>query len=237
MAVIVNKTTVSEKSFTLEIGGIALGNAGQFYMLRAGEKYPLLARPVSVFDVDETAETVKFYIEIVGEGTAILSQKKNWEKIEAYGPYGNGFPIIGGDAVLIGGACGAAPLHYLAKSLIKANPNRKITAYVGYPRACAELDFFKKSFNPYCKIITAAGGFITDKADFSDGTAYACGPNPMLKAVKEKAAKSNATAYLSLDSRMACGVGACLGCAVSTVGGNKRVCKDGPVFDAAEVIL
>jgi len=237
MAVIVNKTTLGETSLILEIGGIALGKAGQFYMLRAGKTYPLLSRPISVFDVDETAKTISFFIEIVGEGTEIFSKMKKNAEIEVFGPYGNGFAICDSDSVLIGGSCGTAPLYYLAKTLKKTYPNRNITTYIGYSRDCESLGFFKKIFKSYGQIITDVGGYITNKVDFNGGVIYACGPMPMMKAVKTAAEKHSAKAYVSLENRMACGVGACLGCTVETVNGNKRVCKDGPVFDASEVNL
>ncbi|HPG92691.1 MAG TPA: dihydroorotate dehydrogenase electron transfer subunit [Clostridia bacterium] len=237
MAVIVNKTKLGETSVILEIGGIAMGKAGQFYMLRAGKNYPLLSRPISVFDVDEAAKTVSFFIEIVGCGTEIFSKMKKDTEIEVFGPYGNGFTACDSDSVLIGGSCGTAPLFYLAKTLKKLYPNKNLTTYIGYSHDCEGLDFFKKIFKPFGHIVTDVGGYITNKVDFNGGIIYACGPMPMMKAVKEKTEKNSVKAYLSLESRMACGVGACLGCTIETTLGNKRVCKDGPVFDSREVLL
>lgn len=237
MAVVVGNRQIGN-SFILELSGLPAGKAGQFYMVKVPDGSKLLPRPISIFDIDEKKNTVSLFIDIVGSGTKRLSVLKAGDDLQVTGPLGNGFPLEKGEASLIGGACGAAPLYLLAKKLRELEPLRKITLYLGFSVQCASLEFFKKIFSSLGQVQTDVGGYITDKVDFSKKAIYyVCGPTPMLRAAAEKAKNANAKAYLSLENRMACGVGACYACSCATILGNKRVCKDGPVFSAGEVIF
>ncbi len=237
MAVVINNTRIGN-SFVLELGGLSLGKAGQFYMIKAPDKSMILPRPISVFDADEKKNTITLFIDIVGGGTRLLSEAKAGDALQVTGPLGNGFPLTPSDAVLIGGACGAAPLYLLAKKLRELDPSKKIAIYLGFSRECASLDFFREIFSAFGQVQTDVGGFITDRADFGKKAVYyVCGPTPMLAAAAAKTKIAGAEAYLSLENRMACGVGACYACTCTTTDGNKRVCKDGPVFSAGEVVF
>ena len=155
------------------------------------------------------------------------------QTIDTQGPYGNGFPLIEGHAVILGGGIGTAPMLQLAKELRAADPDRRIDVFPGF----REEPYLIEDFQRYADSVSVnIGGFVTDDADFSlAATYYACGPAPMLRAAADAADATNATLFVSLEKHMACGVGACLGCTCQTTGGRKRVCKDGPVFDYREV--
>lgn len=237
MAVVVSNKAIGN-SFILQLSGLPVGKPGQFYMVKVPDGSKLLPRPISIFDIDENKNTLSLFIDIVGEGTKQLSRAKVGDVLQVTGPLGNGFPLTNGGAALIGGACGAAPLYLLAKKLLAQNPSQKITAYLGFSRQCASLDFFREIFSPLGQVQVDVGGFITDKVDFRQKVVhYVCGPTPMLAAAAAKAKTANAEVYLSLESRMACGVGACYACSCATTAGNKRVCNDGPVFAANEVVF
>ena len=157
----------------------------------------------------------------------------NGDEIEVTGPFGNGFPLEDADIVLIGGGVGVAPLYYLAKAHRAAYPDRKITVHLGF----REKAMLTEEYSAVCdELILNIGGFVTDDVDYTmDATYYACGPTPMMNAAAVKAREANAKLYVSLENRMACGAGACLCCTCKTKSGNKRACKDGPVFPAEEV--
>ena len=234
MAVILRNDAVAAGVYRMTLSGATPGRAGQFTMLRIpGALDPLLGRPISLFESDaETGETTFLY-QTVGRGTAQFAARLPGQTIDAQGPYGNGFPLEPGPAVVIGGGIGTAPLHQLVKELRTADANRRIDVFLGF----REEAYCVSEFERYAGSVSVnVGGIVTDGVNFSTGaTYYACGPIPMLRAAAEKAEAANARLYVSLEKRMACGVGACLGCTCRTAGGGKRVCKDGPVFDIREV--
>lgn len=231
---ILENRCVAEGVYLMRVGNMPPARAGQFFMLRpSGTDAPFLGRPISVFDCAEGE--VSFLYQIAGRGTALFSTLPPGYALSAEGPYGNGFPLIAGDAVLIGGGIGIAPLHALAKALRKAWPARRIHAYLGF----RESAYMHEEFLAVCDEVSLnLGGFVTADVDFSlPVTYYACGPEPMLRAAQTAANNAGAHLYVSLEKHMACGVGACLGCTCKTTGGNRRVCKDGPVFLAEEVLF
>ena len=234
MAVIKNNDRIAAGVYRMTLSGAPLGRAGQFYMLRIpGALDPLLGRPISVFESNAEAGELTFLYQSIGRGTAQFSARLPGQSIDAQGPYGNGFPLEPGPAVVIGGGIGTAPLHQLVKELRAADPARRIDAYLGF----REEAYGVADFERYATSVSVSvGGIVTDGVDFTLGaTCYACGPAPMLRAAAGKAEAANAKLFVSLEKRMACGVGACLGCTCQTAGGGKRVCKDGPVFDYREV--
>lgn len=232
MAVIAENKSIAQGIWRMRLSGAPLGKAGQFVMLRIpGVLDPFLGRPISLCDSEGDELTLLY--QIMGRGTAQFSGLIPGQSMDVQGPYGNGFPIVDGDAVIIGGGIGSAPMYLLTKSLRAAQPNRRISVYLGF----REEAYYAEEFKAYADSVQVnIGGFVTQDVDFTQiATYYACGPSPMLRAAAQAAQTANARMYVSLERHMACGVGACLGCTCKTAHGGKRVCKDGPVFDYTEV--
>lgn len=234
MAVILENAPVAEGVYRMRLGGAPAGRAGQFVMLRQIDVLdPFLGRPISLFDANAEKGELTLIYQTVGRGTAMFSKLLPGQQLEVQGPYGNGFPLVPGEAVLIGGGIGVAPLYLLARELRASQPRRRINVFLGF----REEAYLKEAFEVFADAVRVnIGGFVTADVDFSrSATYYACGPAPMLRAAASAAEAAEATLYVSLEKHMACGVGACLGCTCKTANGNKRVCKDGPVFLASEV--
>lgn len=203
---------------------------GQFFMLRAWDKDPLLSRPISVYDYQPGK--LSFLYQVVGKGTAILKELRSGNELEIQGPYGNGFPQIDTDLLIIGGGIGIAPLFYLARDFKTKNPHKKCRAYLGF----RDNPYVTEAFEAICdEVVINVGGIITDDVKTNNSeTVMTCGPEIMMKAVSMIIPDST-NVYVSLEAHMACGIGACLGCSCQTKNGNKKVCKDGPVFLREEV--
>jgi dihydroorotate dehydrogenase electron transfer subunit len=206
---------------------------GQFYMLTIDDAALPLMRPISVYNVE--GEALHFLYSVVGKGTRQLSTLKQGGKIKLLGPLGNGFPChaVSGKIALVGGGIGIPPLFETAKQLKKNGC--KVDAFLGFKD---ELFAFE-AFEDVCDNIFIANetgtegykGFITDIFHAQNYDAvFTCGPEIMMLKVKELCDTHNVPVWLSMESRMACGVGACLVCACKTIEGIKRCCKDGPVF-------
>ena len=235
MAEIIKNEPIASGIYRMTVTGAPLGRAGQFFMLRVpGALDPLLGRPISICEIDASASTTTFVYQTIGRGTAQFATLLPGQQIDAQGPYGNGFLLKSGRAVLIGGGIGTAPMLQLAKELRASDPARKIDVYLGF----REEAYLEEDFAQYTdKVTLNIGGYVVNDVDFAlDATYYACGPAPMLRAAAEAVAAANASLFVSLEKHMACGVGACLGCTCQTEHGRKRVCKDGPVFDYREVL-
>ena len=216
------------------VSGAPLGRAGQFFMLRVpGVLDPLLGRPISICAIDADSGEITFVYQAIGRGTAQFAAVLPGQTIEAQGPYGNGFTLADGHAVVLGGGIGTAPMLQLVKELRASDPDHRIDVFLGF----REEAYLVGEFERYADSVTVnVGGIVTDAVDFSlDACYYACGPSPMLRAAARLADEANANLFVSLEKHMACGVGACLGCTCQTKSGRKRVCKDGPVFDYREV--
>ena len=205
--------------------------AGQFYMLKSWDTEQTLMRPISVFKAEEGC--LWFMYRVVGQGTRRMSFLDKGDQIRLLGPCGNGYPCeqIKGRVALVGGGVGIPPLCETAKTLQRNGIT--VDAYLGY----RDVLFAVEDFEPWCTdmfISTEKGeegykGFITDllKPEQYDAV-LTCGP--------EVCAEHDVTCYCSLEHRMACGIGACLGCSIRTKSGMKRVCKDGPVFLSTELM-
>lgn len=236
-------------SMWLETPSIAAGAVpGQFVSLYCEDKSRLLPRPISLCEIDRKNSRIRLVYRVAGAGTAEFSQKKAGEKISVLGPLGNGFPMeqtSGRRVILFGGGIGIPPMLETAKQL-----QGKAEIVLGY----RDQRFLQKEFEAAgnLHIATEDGSFGT-KGNVLDAVreqkiegeiAFACGPAPMLRAVKEWAEQQKVQCWISMEERMACGIGACLACVCrsgeidehSQVH-NKRVCKDGPVFPASEVEL
>ena len=185
---------------------------GQFYMLRAWETYPVLSRPISVYDADK--ESVSFLYKVVGKGTELLRQLKEGDEITLDGAHGNGFPSLADKKriALVGGGVGIAPLYLAAKTYKKENPDCTVDIYLGF----SGTPVLTEEFETVCDRLTVnVGGFVTDDIDPNAYEAIVtCGPTIMMKVLYSKCVKCQAAAplYVSMENRMACGIGACLGC-------------------------
>ncbi|SDB87901.1 dihydroorotate oxidase B, electron transfer subunit [Pelagirhabdus alkalitolerans] len=206
----------------------------------------MLRRPISIADVKPDESLLTLIFKQFGEGTKKLAQLKAETPIDLLIPSGNGYPIDDlaiEHALLIGGGIGVPPLYYLAKKLKEKNV--KVTTVIGFQSA--DDVFYEEAFLTLgdCFVATDDGsygyeGFVTDvmdqnKIDFD--MYFACGPNPMLRAVKYTL--SDKEGYISLEERMGCGIGACYACVVPNRDETayKKVCHDGPVFHTSEVSI
>ncbi len=209
---------------------------GQFYMLRSwGVNDPFLARPISVHNYE--GDKLTFLYAKVGKGTDILSTLKSGDIINILGPLGEGFKNYKDKKIaLVAGGIGIAPLLYLAKKL-----EGKVDLYAGFKNRTYCLESFE-DFVDNIYFSTEDGseghkGFITDILEVeSYDLIISCGPTPMMKLLKELC-DNKTKLVVSLENSMACGIGACMGCTVETKNGMKRVCKEGPVLQAEEVIF
>jgi len=211
---------------------------GQFFMLKTTDNSFLLPRPISINDVN--GNIVSFLYRIEGQGTKKISSLSKNDELQLFGPLGNGFDLdkLKGKVAIIGGGIGIAPLLYLCKLL-----GKKADVYLGYKdrENMYIIDEFK-SFAGRCVIVTEDGsfgekGFVTDYVDYDEyDVVVTCGPEIMMKRIANICKDKKIKCYVSLERRMACGIGACLGCTVKTKTGNKRACKEGPVFDSEELI-
>ena len=217
-------------------------HAGQFVMVGIGAGYdPLLRRPFSVHFAENGR--LVLYFRVVGKGTEMLAALRPGNKLSLLGPLGNGFTLTQAPARLVGGGIGIAPLLLLAKEL--ADQGGAASAIILAGRAKAEVAPLAASFQPWTKNLI----FATDDGSFGmpgragdalaslppapGAVVYACGPQPMLAAIACFCRDKNMKCQVSVESAMACGMGACLGCARPVAaGGHVHVCLDGPVFDA-----
>lgn len=204
-----------------------------------------LRRPISIADINKKKETITILFKMLGSGTKELATYLPGMTVDALGPSGNGFELhneVQSTVLLIGGGIGVPPLYYLGKTL--AQQNIKVISVLGFQTKASV--FYEEQFNNLGEtyIVTNDGsygnkGFVTDIVG-DIGTFdryYSCGPIPMLQAVTSSL--KNKQGYISLEERMGCGVGACFACVIPTddQGGYKKICKDGPVFNAQEVSL
>lgn len=219
--------------------------AGQFVDIYSRDGSRILPRPISICELDKGDGSIRIVYRVAGKGTEEFSGLVAGRHIEIMGPLGNGFPTKSKSAFLIGGGIGIPPMLELAKTL-----DCEKQMILGYRD---EL-FLAEEFEKYGEVYVAtedgsAGvkGTVLDAIKVNKLNAdiiYACGPKAMLKALKEYAKEQNMECWISLEERMACGIGACLACVCKTKHRdnhtnvhNKRICKEGPVFLAEEVEL
>jgi len=214
---------------------------GQFVMVYLDKSDLLLPRPISLCDADKAAGTITLVYMVVGEGTSVMSQWQAGQTIKIMGPLGNGFSIEGlQNATLVGGGLGVPPLVFLQKELTKNGIPTKI--YLGFKeKSNMKALFAGQQIAANLHIATDDGsdgqkGLVTGLLKDVSSPILACGPAPMLKALSQYAKSANIPCQVALEERMACGIGACVGCAVKTVTGYQLCCKSGPVFDSEEVV-
>lgn len=222
--------------------------AGQFISVYCKDKTKLLPRPISICQVNKKESTLRIVYRVVGSGTVEMSGYKSGDGVEIIGPLGNGFmQRKGKKAILIGGGIGVPPMVQLAAEL---KDKAEVQIVAGYRDELFLTEELKNNGTLYVATEDGSTGTkgtvidaIKERAVKGD-VIYACGPTPMLKAIKEYALEKGIECQLSLEERMACGIGACLACVCKskekdhhTNVNNKRICKDGPVFFAEEVEL
>lgn len=226
---------------------------GQFIEIRVSDNVePFLRRPISIHNMDKENGILEFIFQVKGKGTKILSEKVEGDLIDIIGPLGHGtfeyndFQNI----AIIGGGIGVFPLYELAKNA--KNDGKNVNIYLGFRNKDFVVleDEFKELANEL--ILTTDDGSYSEKGfaidflkkDVEDGKIdciFACGPLPMLKAVRNYAIEKNIPCQISLEEKMGCGLGVCLGCAVKTAESSSEkpeyvhVCKAGPVFEAKDV--
>lgn len=217
--------------------------AGQFVSVYCNEGSRLLPRPISICEIDKGDGAIRIVYRIAGKGTYEFSSLHTGAQLEVVGPLGNGFPKKSQKAFLIGGGIGIPPMLQLAKEL---DCEKQII--LGFRDELFLLEEFKRQGEVY--IATEDGsvgteGNVLDAIRENGLTAdiiYACGPTPMLRALKDYAIEKDIECWISMEERMACGIGACLACVCKSTNKdghtnvkNKRICKEGPVFRAREV--
>ncbi len=247
--IIADKTAIAREiySFTISCPEVAAAACpGQFVHIRA--KGYTLRRPISICGIDKEKGTLRIVFEIRGEGTAEIAKLNKGDLIDMLAPLGHGFTVDPSynKVILIGGGIGTPPMLPLAKAY-----GDKAVAISGFRNASAVIlqDDFRKTGAEtiLCTDDGSAGihGFVTQplKELAEKGgidAVYACGPMPMLKGVAAICRENGIFCQISLEERMACGIGACLGCACRTLRNDEEyfahVCKDGPVFNAEEVL-
>ncbi len=227
--------TDSVYKMTLQGDTTAITAPGQFVNIQLNGLF--LRRPISVCDLDSDRLTIVY--KVVGNGTAQLSKMQSGE-LDLLTGLGNGYDMnkSGDCPVLLGGGVGVPPMYLLCKKLLEQG--KRVQVILGF-NTCQEIFFLKefKALGADVTVTTADGsfgtqGFVTDALqNMQYSYFYACGPEPMLKAVYKTAVTSG---QLSFEKRMGCGFGACMGCSCKTITGYKRICKEGPVMEKEELI-
>lgn len=226
--------------------------AGQFVSVYSNDASKLLPRPISLCGIDREKGILRLVYRVTGEGTGTeeFSKLKAGDTVKILGPLGNGFTVVPGKkAFLIGGGIGVPPMLQLAKEMKASGEN--IQVVMGYRNSDT---FLLEEFEAVAETFVATeDGSLGTKGNVIDAIKneklnadiiYTCGPTPMLRALKAYAEENNMECYISMEERMACGIGACLACVCKskekdahTNVNNKRICKEGPVFNAKEVEL
>ena len=239
-AKILSNEEVATKIFKLTVDAPELAEisrAGQFVQVKISDEFTL-RRPLGI--ASTAGGQVKIFYRAVGRGTEILSTRRAGEYLNILGALGNGFTPRDGKILLVGGGMGLAPLLCAAK-------NFSADVLIG-GRTSNEVIFWQEEFAPHVEKIFittddgsyAKKGFVTNLlpeilAAGNYSAVLTCGPEIMMRGVAQLAIEKNLPCEVSFEKRMACGLGACLSCSIDTIDGRKKVCKDGPIFDARKV--
>ena len=250
-AVILEQREISENIYSLWLHAddiVREARPGQFVSVYCQDESRLLPRPISICELDKESGRLRLVYRAAGAGTQEFSGYGAGDTLELVGPLGNGFPLDKGyeKPLLVGGGIGVPPMVELAKWL----PGEK-TVVSGYRNS--DLFLKEELYRNAVLYVSTEDGSAGTKGNVLDAirenhletdAIFACGPSPMLRALKAYAAEQGIDCYLSLEERMACGIGACLACVCTskdidahTNVKNKRICKDGPVFAAEEIEL
>lgn len=235
---------VAENIFCMEIFSpdlAEISKPGQFVEVQISDKFTL-RRPLGIASTKNNC--VKIFYRVVGEGTKFLSEKKVGENLNVLGALGNGFDMeVDGKILLVGGGMGLAPLLSVAEKF-------EDTEVLIGGKNKSEVIFWYKEFRPLVKnfFVTTDDGSLGRKGFVTEllpsvlelekySAVYTCGPEIMMRGVALEVTAREIFCQVSFERRMACGLGACLSCSIDTAHGRKKVCKDGPVFDAREVFF
>ena len=218
--------------------------AGQFIELYPDNGENILARPISICKIDKAEETIRIVFQIVGKGTKQFSELKTGDKIRVLGPCGNGYEFseANNTTILVGGGIGIPPLLEACNQI----KGQKIVVLGFRSEAFLVNEFEEAGAKVYIATDDGSAGFkgnvveLLKHENIKGDVIYSCGPKIMLKSLSAWAKENNTTCYVSMEERMACGIGACVGCVVQIKDGDgfiyKKVCKDGPVFNSEEVL-
>jgi len=244
---VISNVEILKDIFDLRLESSLNALPGQFVNVYLGLGEHILPRPISVCEV--SSGVLRLVFRVVGKGTEHISKVSSGEKVRIMGALGNGFNVdlfSNGSVAVIGGGIGIPPLLELVKQIKTNNPNSEIHAFLGFRSQPFMVDDFEK----YCIMHIATddgsvgfwGTAVNDLRNscIKINAAAACGPMPMLKAASEWANDTGSRLFVSTEERMACGIGACVGCAIKINNGKdfiyKKVCVDGPVFESLEVV-
>ncbi len=234
---VIENRKLAPATFEMRLAGDtgALTAPGQFVNIKIDGFF--LRRPISVCDFKDGEMTIIY--KVVGKGTGVMADMTAGTELDILTGLGNGYDITlsGKRPVLLGGGAGVPPMYRLAKELLAAG--RDVTVIQGFNTK--EEIFYEQEFRDIgCRVTvtTVDGsygvkGFVTDALPEDYTYFYACGPEPMLRAVYRATVTSG---QMSFEERMGCGFGACMGCSCKTVTGYKRICKDGPVLTKEEIL-
>lgn len=258
-SLIISKDKKSEKIFKLTLSSPQISQRakpGNFVHIKVSpHPYPLLRRAFSVHYVDKQKRSFDVLFKVVGNGTRVLSEKSPGDMLDILGPIGNNFSLPQKEetVMLVAGGMGIAPLWFLFTNLIKKNDRDKLIFFLGAKTQEEFLYYEKlKNLGTNLKVTTDDGslgtkGLVTEvflkeirrrKNEIPKLIVYSCGPPEMLKKMSDISKRYGFSCQISLEGHMPCGVGACSGCVVKLENGRyKRVCIDGPVFDAREISL
>lgn len=229
------------------------GHPGQFVHLRIGNGTdPLLRRPLSIHRVDREQGRIELLYRVVGRGTGLMRKAEQGDIYDLLGPLGRGFRMDGSfsHALVVAGGMGSAPVFFLIDELLLLG--KQVTLFWGVKCKSEIFDLPDlKNNGVEVRVATEDGSmghdglitdilkqFIEDRREDSSLEGYVCGPKGMLKKIQAMARETSCNWQVSVEERMACGTGVCLGCAIQVKqGGYKMVCSDGPVFDLGEIVF
>ncbi|HDR8062854.1 dihydroorotate oxidase B electron transfer subunit [Bacillus thuringiensis] len=252
--IVVNQKEIAKNIYELVLQGTLvqqMNEPGQFVHIKVAEGIaPLLRRPISICNVDQEKNEFTMLYRAEGQGTKTLATRKQGEMVDVLGPLGHGFPVeeaeAGQTALLVGGGIGVPPLYELSQRLVAKGV--RVIHILGFQTK--DVVFYEEKFaelgDTYVATVDGTHGtkgFVTDVIDnygIDFDILYSCGPLAMLRALEGRYKKKKA--YISLEERMGCGIGACFACVChlqEDPSGHsyKKVCSDGPVFPIGEVVL
>lgn len=249
-AVVLSQEQIAEQIFSMWIKTDKIAAAavpGQFISVYSSDSGRMLPRPISICEVDEEKKALRIVYRVAGKGTEEFSRCVTGDTLDILGPLGNGFPVDrcgeGKKAFLIGGGIGIPPMVELAKTL-----EGEVQVVAGYRSELFLTRELEKRGRLYIATEDGSTGVKGNVLDcirengLSADVIYACGPAPMLRGIKAYAAEQGIECWISMEERMACGIGACLACVCKSKDiddhskvHNKRICKEGPVFAAEEI--
>ncbi|MEW4353423.1 dihydroorotate dehydrogenase electron transfer subunit [Streptococcus pneumoniae] len=249
---IISQCEIAPRIFSLELAGemVLEMQPGQFLHMRVPDASKLLRRPISISEIDRVGKKARLIYRVEGDGTRMFSRMKSGDRIDCMGPQGNGFDLSGlgfGDkALIIGGGIGVPPLVEVAKVLHERKV--EVTSVLGFATASSVI--LEEELRQYGRVLvtTDDGSYgikgyvsqIVDQLTEDFSAVYACGAPGMLSYVNQTF-EEHPRAYISMEARMACGMGACYACVVhikdQSESAHKRVCEEGPVFETGTIIV